>query len=200
MISATLRADESLSARILDAMDAVPRAAFLDPEYSAVANAIVTLPIGRTGQVASDPRYIARMLSAAITPDTRSVLEIGTGSGWQTAVLLALGLDVSTIERRADLFESAALRTLPGAALRYGDGLLGWPERSPFDAIIVCAGVREIEDLAMLCRQLALGGVIVAPVGSYGQQWIMRGTGTAKGTDWAPLFPCKSVPLERGIE
>ncbi len=198
-IAAPLRADSSLSARVLDAMDAVPRAPFLDPHFSPYADKLISTPLGTTGQVTSDPRYIARMLSAAITDDTRKILEVGTGSGWQTAVLHHLAPCVYSIERHMGLFERASA-LLPDAALLLADGRAGWPDNAPFDAIVVCAGVKEPSELNALVHQLSPGGRIVAPVGRSGMQYLMLGSDTPGGVRWTVLTHCESVPMEHGLE
>jgi protein-L-isoaspartate(D-aspartate) O-methyltransferase len=148
-------------------MRAVPREAFVPPERRGEAQADWPIPIGH-GQTISQPSLVARMLELLDLHVDDKVLEIGTGSGYQTALLAELGVRVYSVEIIPALAEQAAarLRALgyAGPALKVGDGYEGWPEFAPFDAIIVAAAARRVP--APLVEQLADGGRLVIPIGS----------------------------------
>ena len=151
---------------VLAAVRAVPREEFVDEEQRTFAYRNAPLPIG-CGQTISQPLIVALMIEAArVAPDDR-VLEIGTGSGYAAAVLARIVKEVFTVERLCDLAETAAdrLRRLgcDNVHVRRGDGTLGWPDKAPFDAILVSAGAPQVPPALM--RQLCLGGRLVIPVG-----------------------------------
>ena len=154
--------------RVLAAMGRVPRHDFVDPRLRAEAYSDHALSIGY-GVTISQPYMVALMSEAAeIRPGTR-VLEVGAGSGYQTAVLAALGAEVFAVERLEPLVEPtrARLRALGydgRVRLRVGDGSLGWPENAPFEVILVAAAAPRIP--APLIEQLAPGGRLVIPVGT----------------------------------
>ena len=128
------------------------------------------LPIGH-GQTISQPWVVARMTEAVLSASPRKVLEIGTGSGYQAAILAALGLEVHTVERIGELLRVARKRFRSlGLNIRskHDDGRIGWPENGPFDAIIVTAAAPSLVDA--LGEQLATGGVLIAPVGGAASQ------------------------------
>src|SRR3954465_5121263 len=154
-------------ARVLDAMRRVPRDAFVPPESHPAAYADRALPIG-SGQTISQPYMVAVMTEALRLTGSERVLDVGTGSGYQSAVLSRLAPRVITVERRPELAESAraTLVTLgyTNVTVIAGDGTLGSPEHAPFDAIVVGAGAPRVP--AALKAQLALdGGRLVIPVG-----------------------------------
>ena len=164
-----LRREGIHDARVLSAMERVPREQFVPESYRHLAYADQTLPIG-CGQTISQPLIVAQMTQAlALTPRCR-VLEIGTGSGYQAAVLASLCRRVATIERHKPLFDFAkaqfAALELYNVDTRCGDGFQGWPETAPFDAIIVTCAPEALPDA--LFAQLAIGGRLVAPVGHQG--------------------------------
>src|SRR5690606_26494701 len=151
--------------RLLDAFLRVPRHAFVPADLVASAYEDWPLAIGE-GQTISQPFVVAAMTSlAALTPTAR-VLEIGTGSGYQTAILAELAGEVYSIEVVPALLAQAR-RTLAGLSyqthLRLGDGYAGWPEAAPFDAIVVTAAAPEVPQ--PLLAQLAIGGRLIVPVG-----------------------------------
>ncbi len=152
--------------RVLDAMRAVPRHRFVPADERAYAYADRPLPIGH-GVTISQPFIVARMTELARIEAGDVVLEVGTGSGYQAAVLAELGARVYTIERIEALARraEATLRELgyDSVEVRYGDGYLGWPEHAPFDAILLTAAPPQVPDA--LTEQLAIGGRLVAPVG-----------------------------------
>ncbi len=159
--------------RVLEAMRAVPRHLFVDPDFQDEAYRDGPLPIGED-QTISQPYIVALMTELADLEPGEKVLEIGTGSGYQAAVLAELGVQVWSIEIIPELgrLARANLRTAgyAGLNLRVADGYLGWPEAAPFDAIILTAAPRKIPQ--PLKDQLAEGGVLVAPVGGWSQELI----------------------------
>lgn len=162
-----LRADGITDTRVLNAMMAVPRHLFVDPALAAQAYEDAALPIGHH-QTISKPSVVARMIELAIADRVLGqVLEIGTGCGYQAAVLAQVARDVYSIERIKALYERAKLNLRPLRApnirLHYGDGCLGLPAAAPFDAILLAAAALEVP--STLCEQLALGGKLIAPVG-----------------------------------
>jgi protein-L-isoaspartate(D-aspartate) O-methyltransferase len=170
-----LRARGITDARVLDAIGHVPRHEFMRPDYRERAYEDRPFPIGR-GQTISQP-YVVALMSQAIVPDgTGRVLEVGTGSGYQAAVLSLLYKEVYSIEIDEALADSARerLRKLGYAnvQVRSGDGFFGWPEKAPFDAVIVTAATPRIPE--RLAQQLAEGGWLVAPVGGERRQELIR--------------------------
>ena len=160
--------------RLLKAIEEVPRERFVDEAFEHKAWENTALPIG-SGQTISQPYMVAKMTSLlALTPESR-VLEIGTGSGYQTAILAHLVEHVFSVERIKGLQWQAKRRLkqldLHNVSTRHGDGWLGWPSRGPFDAIIVTAAPPEIP--AALMSQLDEDGIMVLPVGEE-QQVLQR--------------------------
>jgi len=195
MIDSQLRARDIRSARVLDAMLAVPRHVFVPEPYRADAYSDSPLPIGH-GQTISQPYIVAFMTQALDLSPEHRVLEIGTGSGYQAAVLGALAKEVYTIEIVAPLAERAR-ETLSALGyhnvrVRTGNGYLGWPEHAPYDRIIVTAAPDEVPDA--LLQQLKVGGLIAIPVGTVTQELrILRRTGT--GTETLATLPVLFVPM-----
>ena len=187
-------------AKVLAAMQAVPRHLFLEPAMSAQAYVDASLPIGHN-QTISQPYIVARMIEAmhAGRALTR-VLEIGTGCGYQAAVLAHVAQEVYSIERIKPLHELAKtnLRPLriPNLRLHYGDGMLGLPQVAPFDGIILAAAGLEVP--RALLEQLAIGARLVAPVGGQ-EQHLQRITRTGRA-EWTSetLEACHFVPLRPG--
>jgi len=186
---------------VLDVMRRLPRHLFVEEALASRAYEDSALPIGH-GQTISQPYTVARMTEALLEmgrPDT--VLEIGTGSGFQTAVLASLVRRVYSVERVAALSERAG-RTLKklelrNVRLRHGDGASGWPEYAPFDGILVTAAPAGVP--RMLVRQLTLGGRMVLPIGRSGQQVLVRLLKTETGYVHEILEPVTFVPLLGGI-
>lgn len=152
--------------RVLDAMAQVPRVAFVPPSARLVANRDAPIPIGH-GQTTSQPTLIAHIVaSLELAPNDR-VLEVGTGLGYQTALLALVAEQVYSIDRFADLVETArgnlASRGIHNVVLTEGDGTLGWPEHAPFDAIVVSAAFATVPP--PLVEQLAEGGRLIQPLG-----------------------------------
>src|SRR5262245_26426113 len=180
---------------VLRAMRVVPRHEFVPIDERAQAYEDQPLPIG-DGQTISQPYVVAFMTEAAAVRPGARVLEIGTGSGYQAAVLAELGADVYTIEivpALARSAEAALARTGYGRVrARTGDGHAGWPEAAPFDAIVVTAAAPEVP--APLLDQLAPGGRLVMPVGDNWQE-IEIHERTEKGITVTRVLPVRFVPL-----
>jgi protein-L-isoaspartate(D-aspartate) O-methyltransferase len=182
--------------RVLEAMKKVPRHRFVDPGMVGEAYADHPLPIG-DGQTISQPYIVALMTEALGLTGGEKTLEIGTGSGYQTAVLAELSREVYTVERIKSLLERAE-NTLKGLGyknvyFKAFDGTLGWPEHAPYDAVIVTAGAPAIP--APLRDQLAEGGRIVIPIGNRYSQELVKITKTDQGFEEKYLGGCRFVNL-----
>jgi len=166
MVKDQLRSRDIRDKRVLEAMGRVPRHLFVGPEFRRQAYEDYPLPI-EEGQTISQPYIVALMTQCLELQGGETVLEVGTGSGYQAAVLALLADRVFTIEINARLAESAArlLKDLGAAKVevRSGDGFFGWPERGPFDGIIVTCAARRVPQ--PLLDQLQEGGRLVIPVG-----------------------------------
>ena len=151
---------------VLGAFSVVPRERFVTPEYADQAYEDHPLPIG-LDQTISQPYMVALMTECLRLQGEERVLEIGTGSGYQTAILSKLAQEVYTIERHEPLASSAAKRLTElgyrNVHFRVGDGSLGWPEQAPFDRIMVTAGAPSVPE--SLCDQLKDGGILAIPIG-----------------------------------
>ncbi|MDD2341972.1 MAG: protein-L-isoaspartate(D-aspartate) O-methyltransferase [Tolumonas sp.] len=160
--------------RVLSAMASVPRNYFVDEAISHQAWDNTALPIG-FGQTISQPYIVARMTEQLIENNPQSVLEVGTGSGYQTAVLSQLIPHVYSVERIKALQYQARRRLqrldLHNVSMRHGDGWAGWTSKAPFDAIIVTAAAEKVPEA--LLAQLADGGRMVIPVGEYKQELLL---------------------------
>ena len=188
--------------RVLNAIRTVPRHLFIDEALATRAYEDTALPIGH-GQTISQPWVVAKMTEALFANGAQPsrVLEVGTGSGYQAAILAALGLEVHTVERIGELLRTARkrFRTL-GFNIRskHDDGRIGWPENGPFDGIVVTAAAPALVDA--LSAQLAPGGTLVAPVGGSGAQSLLCLRKDADGViDQANLAPVVFVPLLSGL-
>ena len=196
-----LRAEGIRDERVLDAMNRVPRHHFVAQALAGRAYEPVSLPIGY-GQTISQPWTVARMTEAILEDRgmPQRVLEIGTGSAYQTAVLAELGAEIFSIERIGPLQEMAeALLGRLGyrqVHLHHGDGSGGWPEKAPFDAIVITAAVPCA--LAPLYRQLRAGGRLVMPVEEGGRQHLQVSRWDGSAAQVIPLGTCHFVPLLAG--
>lgn len=178
--------------RVLDAMARVPRDRFVPSELADRAYADAALPIG-AGQTISQPYIVALICSALAVRGDERVLDVGTGSGYQAAVLAELAAEVHTIERIPELAEQARGRLGDRAQVHVGDGTLGLPEYAPFDAIAVAAAAPEIP--MALYEQLTLRGRLVVPVGSRDEQLLQLVVRTPEGPAVLRSVPCRFVPL-----
>ena len=199
MVEQQIRARDVDDARVLDAMREVPRHRFVPPEFARFAYDDHPLSIGG-GQTISQPYIVAYMSQLLQVAPQHRVLEIGTGSGYQAAVLSRLAKEVYTIEIVPELARMAA-QTLKGLGyanvhVREGDGYAGWPERAPFDRIMVTAAPEKIP--APLLDQLAPGGRLVVPVGErHGTQWMTVVEKTTTGIVQRKTIPVAFVPFTR---
>ena len=195
MVDEQLRARDIRDARVLDAMRTVPRHLFVPEPQRAEAYGDYPLPIGHD-QTISQPYIVAFMTQALAIAPAHRVLEIGTGSGYQAAVLGSLAKEVFTIEILPPLAERAR-QTLSGLGYRNiqvqtGNGYLGWPEHAPYDRIMVTAAPAEVP--TALINQLKIGGLMAIPVGIGNQELrILRRTAT--GTETLSTLPVRFVPM-----
>lgn len=186
----------------LEAMRIVPRHLFIDEGFASRAYEDTALPIGH-GQTISQPWVVARMTEAVLQVRPRKVLEVGTGSGYQAAVLAAIGLEVYTVERIGDLLRQARKRFRAlgiNVRSKHDDGHLGWAENGPFDAIVVTAAAAAPAMVDGLLAQLAPGGRLVAPVEAGNGQSLLQVTRNADGElEQQVLAPVTFVPLLAGL-
>lgn len=197
-----LRSQGISNETVLEAIARTPRHLFVDEALSSRAYENSALPIGR-GQTISQPLVVAKMTDAVLTaPRLGKVLEIGTGSGYQAAILAQLADQVFTTERIGELARQAKQRLhrlkLHKVFVRHLDGRGGWPSQAPFDAIVVTAG-GQLPDA--LFDQLAEGGVLVAPVGEQsGVQQLERFVRQGDDLERETLAPVSFVPLLEGLD
>jgi len=197
MVAEQMAARDIKDPRVLEAMRKVPRHLFVPAEQQRLAYEDHPLPIGKD-QTISQPYIVAYMSQALELKPTDKVLEIGTGSGYQAAVLGELARDVYTIEIVKELADRAT-KTLAEAGyknihVRHGDGYAGWPEHAPFDAIMVTAAPDHVPQ--PLIDQLAAGGRMVIPVGDYFQELRLIHR-TDKGVVERSTISVRFVPLTR---
>jgi protein-L-isoaspartate(D-aspartate) O-methyltransferase len=195
MVAEQIEARGVRTPEVLQALRDVPRHLFVPEESREAAYHDGPLALGH-GQTISQPFVVAYMSEAARVRPGDRVLEIGAGSGYQAAVLAALGAQVFTMEIVPDLLDRAR-RALAAAGcarvvLRSGDGTYGWPEEAPFDAILATAAPEAIPPA--LLDQLRVGGRLVIPVGA-GSQELVRVTRTEQGFERTSLLPVRFVPM-----
>ncbi len=196
MVERQIRGRGVRDERVLEAMRRVPRELFIPADIRQEAYQDCALPID-CEQTISQPIIVALMSQALECRGEEKILEIGAGSGYQTAVLAELGAEVYSIERHDQLAQQAAtlLQSLGyrSVQIRTGDGSLGWPEESPFDRIIVTAAARECPPA--LWGQLAEGGILVGPFGPASEQSLVATRKVAGQPQSRVLTSCRFVPL-----
>jgi protein-L-isoaspartate(D-aspartate) O-methyltransferase len=198
---AALRKQGIEDRRVLDAIAAVPRESFVEDAFSDQAYADQALPIS-CGQTISQPYVVALMTEALDVKAGHRVLEIGTGSGYQAAVLSHLCKRVYTVERYRTLADKAGEKfkalNLKNVTQTVGDGTKGWPQLAPYDRIIVTAAAKDVPQA--LLEQLVPGGIMVLPIEERaGKQDLYRITKTDAGFDRKHLLPVRFVPLVEGV-
>lgn len=197
----TLRQEGISDERVLKAITQVPRHKFVDEALSSRAYENTALPIGQ-GQTISQPWIVARMTEAILDGgQPEKVLEVGTGSGYQAAILSHLVPKVFTVERIDELLKLARRRfhnlRLNNIYVRYADGHLGWPSQAPFDGIVVTAVAQSAPQ--ELLEQLRIGGLLVIPVERNGQQRLITVRRNEDGFEETDLGGVVFVPLLSGL-
>jgi protein-L-isoaspartate(D-aspartate) O-methyltransferase len=189
--------------RVLSAVERIPREKFINASFRKQAYEDHALPI-ECVQTISQPYVVAYMTEQLHVGDRMKVLEVGTGSGYQAAVLAKLCRRVYTIERYRTLLRDAIRRfeelRLHNITAKVGDGAEGWPEQAPFDRIIVTAAAPAVPQ--KLVEQLKIGGIMIVPVaaaGSRGEQNLVRIERTEEGVKREELMPVRFVPLVEGV-
>ena len=195
-----LRSEGITDMRVLAALERVPRERFVPPSLAEHAYDNSALPIGR-GQTISQPFVVAYMTQMLDVHDDMTVLEIGTGTGYQAAVLAQFCRRVYTVERHRAILRDAEMRFaklgVANITTRYGDGSQGWPEHAPYDRIMVTAGAPVVPP--SLVEQLTEDGVMVLPIGRDPlAQELVRVRRTADGHELEPLIGVRFVPLVAG--
>ncbi|HEY8030111.1 MAG TPA: protein-L-isoaspartate(D-aspartate) O-methyltransferase [Gaiellaceae bacterium] len=199
MVERQLRARGIANERVLDAMARVQRELFVPEELRDRAYADAALPIGE-GQTISQPYMVARICEELALHGDERVLDVGTGSGYQAAVLAELAADVHSIERIPALAERAQAVLGDRVQVHIGDGTRGLPEHAPFAAIAVAAAAPHLPEV--LYEQLEPRGRLVVPVGSRWEQLLLTVVRTPEGPAVLRTVPCRFVPLigEGGFE
>ncbi len=188
------------SIEVLDAMRAIPRHIFVDEALASRAYEDTALPIGFS-QTISQPYVVAKMTEVLLlSGPLNKVLEIGTGSGYQAAILALLAKEVYSIERIEALLRQARARfqelKLRNIRLKFDDGTVGWPEYGPYDGIIATAAPLEVP--MPLLEQLTLGGRLIIPIGKQGVQNLMLYTRTHEGVEEEFIEQVSFVPMLSG--
>ena len=197
----TLRNEGIKDERVLKAITQVPRHKFIDEALSSRAYENTALPIGQS-QTISQPWIVARMTEALLDGgNPQKVLEVGTGSGYQAAILSHLVPKVFTVERIEELLKLARRRfhklRLNNIYVRYADGHLGWPAQAPFDGIMVTAAAQAVPE--ELLEQLAIDGLLVIPIENNGYQRLITVRRTEDGFEETDLGAVVFVPLLSGL-
>jgi protein-L-isoaspartate(D-aspartate) O-methyltransferase len=200
-----LRGQGITDQRVLSAIERTPRELFVEAPFASSAYTDSALPIA-CGQTISQPYIVALSTQELDVQPNHRVLEIGTGSGYQAAVLAQLCRMVYTVERHKPLLRQAEARfrelKLHNIVTRYGDGFQGWPEQAPFDRILLTAAIPEVPQ--SLTDQLKAGGIMVAPEGgpvsaSTNCQQLVKIIRTYEGTSRQSLIPVVFVPMIPGL-
>lgn len=196
-----LRANGVRDRRVLGAIEGIPRRLFLSSRHQTLAYADRAMPID-CGQTISQPTIVAMMTEALDVQPQHRVLEVGTGSGYQAAVLARLAGEVFTVERYRSLKRYAEDRfralKLDNVQTRIGDGFEGWPEQAPFDRIIVTAAAQEVPET--LVEQLAEGGIMVIPVGGSGAiQDLVKVVKSGGSLQRSSICAVRFVPMVHGV-
>jgi protein-L-isoaspartate(D-aspartate) O-methyltransferase len=197
-----LKEEGIVSATVLEVIRSTPRHIFVDEALSSRAYDDTALPIGH-GQTISQPYVVARMTEALLRDGPLDkVLEIGTGSGYQAAVLAQVAKEVFSVERIAVLMTTARQRfqelRLRNIRVKHADGMIGWPEQAPFDGILATAAPEGVPPA--LLAQLAVGGRLVIPVGDANTQTLVLVTRTAEGYRDEVLDNVTFVPMRAGTQ
>jgi len=188
--------------QVLEVIRSTPRHIFVDEALASRSYEDTALPIGH-GQTISQPYVVARMTAALLeSGPLNRVLEVGTGSGYQAAIMARLAGEVYSVERIQPLLDQARARMtelqLRNVRLKHSDGSWGWPEFAPFDAIIATAAPEQVPEA--LLQQLAIGGRLVMPVGPQGVQELVLLTRTAEGIERQVLDKVSFVPMLGGTQ
>ena len=200
-----LRGQGITDQRVLSALERTPRDLFVEEPFQPTAYENIALPIA-CGQTISQPYIVAYMTEALQLERQHRVLEIGTGSGYQSAVLAPLCRMVYTIERHRPLLKAAEARfralKLNNIVARHGDGYAGWPEQTPFDRVLLTAAVSEIPEA--LIEQMKPGGILIAPLSAPGgferiSQHLVKIIRTEEGPVRETLIPVAFVPMLPGL-
>jgi len=203
MVELQLAERDVVDRRVLEAMGKVPRELFVPPEERTRAYADAALPIG-AGQTISQPYMVARICEVLALTGKERVLDVGTGSGYQAAVLAELAAEVVTIERIPELADQArralAEAEYENVQVEVGDGTLGYPERAPYDAVAVAAAAPDVPET--LYGQLKPGGRMAIPVGRRRAQDLLLVVRSPEGPAVIRSVPCRFVPLlgEEGFD
>ncbi|MCC6424211.1 MAG: protein-L-isoaspartate(D-aspartate) O-methyltransferase [Phycisphaerales bacterium] len=183
--------------RVLEALRQVPRERFFPAGSRDEAYADRAAPIGH-GQTISQPYIVALMTQRLEIEPTNRVLEIGTGSGYQTAILAHLAAEIYSIERVKPLLDEAFERLMElgirNVHLQLGDGTMGWPQQAPFDRILIAAGAPQLPR-ALLLNQLKDGGIAVLPVGTQEEQMLVQVKRNGHELAQSEICPCRFVKL-----
>ncbi len=196
-----LRDEGIVNVDVLEVIRTTPRHIFVDEALASRAYEDTALPIGH-GQTISQPYMVARMTEVLLTGNPMNkVLEVGTGSGYQTAVLAQLVPDVLSVERIGALLRQARMRLrelrLNNVRFKHNDGHIGWTDNAPYDGIIVTAAATQVP--AALLEQLAVDGRMVIPAGTGGRQELLLITRTPQGFEQETLSKVSFVPLLGGM-
>ena len=201
MVEEDLRGRDITDAKVLEVMGRLPRHRFVPKDFQGVAYADMPLPIGH-GQTISQPYVVALMTQAARPRPKSRALDIGTGSGYQAAVLAELCKEVYSIEILKPLAETAQKRLAElgyrNITVRTGDGYRGWPEKSPFDVIVVAAAPDHVPQ--PLVDQLATGGRLVVPVGGFFQELLVIEKQANGAIRRESIAPVRFVPMRGEAE